>query len=62
MVITEGDRGKHVVVILEGPAEVIAPAEVPDDVRSAARGDWVDAWIRLKAERVLSYATEGAVL
>jgi general stress protein 26 len=62
MVITEGDRGEHVVVILEGPAEVIAPAEVPDDVRSAARGDWVDAWIRLKAERVLSYATEAAVL
>lgn len=61
MVITEGDRGEHVVVILEGPAKVIAPAEVPDDVRSAARGDWVDAWIRLKAERVLSYATEGAV-
>jgi general stress protein 26 len=62
MVITEGDRGEHVVVILEGPAEVIAPAEVPDDVRSAARGDWVNAWIRLKAERVLSYATESAVL
>jgi general stress protein 26 len=62
MVITEGDRGEHVVVILEGPAEVIASAEVPDDVRSGAQGDWVNAWIRLKAERVLSYATESAML
>ncbi len=61
MVITEGDRGEHVVVILEGPAELIAPAEVPGDVRSAARGDWVNAWIRLKAERLLSYAAESAV-
>jgi len=62
MVIAEGDRGEHVVVILEGPAEVIAPAEVPVDVRSAAQGDWVNAWIRLQAERVLSYAAESAVL
>jgi hypothetical protein len=61
MVITEGDRGEHVVVILEGPAEIIAPTEVPDDVRSAARGDWVDAWIRLTAERLLSYAADTAV-
>ncbi len=62
MVIAEGDRGEHVAVILEGPAEVIAPAEVPGDVRSAARGDWVNAWIRLQAERLLSYAAESAVL
>ena len=61
MVITEGDHGEHVVVILEGPAEIIAPAEVPGDVRSAARSDWVNAWIRLKAERLLSYAAESAV-
>lgn len=61
MVITEGDRGEHMVVILEGPAEIIAPAEVPDDVRSAARGDWVNAWIRLTARRLLSYAADSAV-
>jgi hypothetical protein len=61
MVIAEGDHGAHVVVILEGPAEVIAPAEVPGDVRSAAQGDWVEAWIRLEAERLLSYAAEGAM-
>jgi hypothetical protein len=62
MVISEGDRGAHVVVILEGPAEIIAPAEVPGDVRSAAHGDWVQAWIRLEAERLLSYAAESALL
>ncbi len=61
MVITEGDHGAHVAVILEGPAEVIASAEVPGDVRSAAQGDWVQAWIRLTAERLLSYAADGAL-
>src|SRR3984957_13591578 len=43
MVIAEGDHGEHVVVILEGPAEVVAPADVPGDVRSGAQGDWVEA-------------------
>lgn len=61
MVITEGDHGAHVAVILEGPAELIAPAEVPGDVRSAVRGDWVEAWIRLTAERLLSYAADGSL-
>ena len=61
MVITEGDHGAHVAVILEGPAEVIAPAEVPGDVRSAVRGDWVEDWIRLTAGRLLSYAADGAL-
>jgi Pyridoxamine 5'-phosphate oxidase len=62
MVIAEGDHGEHVVVILEGPAEVVAPADVPGDVRSAAQGDWVEAWIRLEAGRLLSYAAESATL
>ena len=61
MVIAEGDHGEHVVVILEGPAEVVAPAGVPGDVRSAAQGDWVKAWIRLEAQRLLSYAAESAM-
>ena len=47
-------------MILEGPAAIIAPAGVPDDVRSALRGEWVNAWIRLKAERLLSYAADSA--
>jgi hypothetical protein len=60
MVITEGDRGEHIVVIVEGSAEVIAAAEVAADVRAAMPGGWVNAWIRLAAERLLSYAAENA--
>jgi hypothetical protein len=60
MVIAEGDHGEHIVVIVEGPAEVIATAGVAADVRSAVPGDWVDAWIRLAAGRLMSYAAEGA--
>jgi hypothetical protein len=31
-------------------------------VRAAFDRDWVSAWIRLRAERLLSYAAEGAAL
>ena len=61
MTITEGDRGSHVVVLVEGPASVVAPAEVPAEVLAAITGDWVTVWIRLRAERLLSYAAKGAV-
>lgn len=61
MVIAEGDHPVHIAVIIEGPAEIAAPPEVPADVRAAVTGDWVSAWIRLTAERLLSYADEGAV-
>src|SRR5689334_1891026 len=61
MVIAEGDHPVHIAVIAEGPAEVVAPPEVPADVRAAATGDWVSAWICLTAERLLSYADESAL-
>ena len=61
MVITEGDHPEHVAVIAEGPAEIVAPPQVPADVRAAAAADWVSAWIRVTAERLLSYADEGAL-
>lgn len=61
MVIAEQDHPKHIAVIIEGPAEVVALPEVPADVRAAATSDWVSAWIRLTAERLLSYADESAV-
>jgi hypothetical protein len=61
MTITEGDRDQHVVVLVEGPASVVAPAEVPAEVRAAVTGDWVAVWIRVTAERLLSYAAEGAI-
>ena len=60
MVIAEGDHPVHIAVIAEGPADVVAPAQVPADVRGAVTADWVSAWIRVTAERLLSYADEGA--
>jgi hypothetical protein len=62
MVIAEGDHPEHVAVIVEGPTEVSAPAQVPADVRAAMTADWVSSWIRLTAERLLSYADEGAAI
>ena len=59
LVIAEGDRGEHIAVLIEGPAQVVASPEAPADVRAAATGDWISAWIRLTAERILSYAAEG---
>jgi len=61
MVIAEADHPEHIAVIIEGPVEVIAPPQVPADVRSALTGDWVSTWICLTAERLLSYADENAV-
>ncbi len=58
LAIAEGDHDEHVAVLIEGPAEVVAPAEVPADVSAAAPGDWVSAWIRVSAERMLSYAAK----
>jgi hypothetical protein len=59
--ITEGDRDRHVVVLVEGTASVIAPADVSAEVRAAVAGNWVATWIRLTAARLLSYASESAV-
>jgi hypothetical protein len=47
-------------VLLEGPAEMVELADVPADVRDTRTGDWVSIWIRLRAERVLSYASKEA--
>jgi hypothetical protein len=62
MTVTEGDHGTHVVVIMEGLAAIVPPAAVPDDVRSAVTGDWVEVWARLTPSRLLSYAAEGAAI
>lgn len=61
LVVAEGDNDEHIVVIAEGPATTFPLEEVPADVRAAMDSDWVDSWIRLDAERVLSFAEEGAV-
>jgi len=60
MVIAEYDHPLHIAVIAEGPAEVVEPSQVPEDVRAAVTADWVSAWIRVSAERLLSYADEEA--
>jgi hypothetical protein len=59
MVIAEGDHDEHVAVLIEGSAEVVDPSLAPADVRAAVSGDWVSAWIRLTADRLMSYAAEG---
>ena len=60
MVVTEGDRDEHIAVLIEGSAEVVQPSLTPADVRAAGSGDWISAWIRLTADRLMSYAAEGA--
>jgi hypothetical protein len=46
-------------VLIEGSAEVVEPSLAPADVRAAVSGDWVSAWIRLTADRLMSYGAEG---
>lgn len=60
LTITHGDRDEHVVVIAEGPAAIVRPADVPAAVRSQAGGDWAGVWLRMQAERLLSYASQNA--
>ncbi len=57
LVITDGDRSEHVAVIAEGPAEIVSAAAVPPEVRADAAGQWATRWIRLRTERLLSYAS-----
>jgi general stress protein 26 len=60
LVIAEGDHPVHIAVITEGPVEVVELEQVPADVRAEMSGDWVNSWIRLTAERLLSYADKDA--
>jgi hypothetical protein len=58
--VTQGDRGAHVAIIVEGPGTLVAPVDTPPDVVGFA-GEWATVWIRLEAARVRSYAAEGAL-
>jgi predicted pyridoxine 5'-phosphate oxidase superfamily flavin-nucleotide-binding protein len=60
LTVTEGDRDQHVVVLIEGPAAIVSPGEVPADVRAAVTGDWIGCWLRLDAASVRSYAAPAA--
>ena len=61
LVVSQGEHREHVIVIVEGSAAIVAPGDVPPDVRSRASSDWVGSWIRVRAERVMSYAADGAL-
>ena len=60
VVVTDGDRGAHRAVTLDGP--VIVVTEPPPEVHAAwerrfdGRADWAVAWFELRPERVFSYA------
>jgi hypothetical protein len=55
LTVSEGDKGgDHIVVLIEGPADVVPTAEVPADLLIQAPEDWV--WVRLTPQRLLSYA------
>lgn len=60
LVVPEAENDDHITVILEGPAETLGLDETPGDLRAAFDRDWVRAWIRLRAERLLSHVAEGA--
>ncbi|MGO9558326.1 MAG: pyridoxamine 5'-phosphate oxidase family protein [Acidimicrobiales bacterium] len=61
VVVTEGDHDRHVAVIIEGTADVVDGDSAPTDVRAHMDGDWIESWVRLRAERVMSYASAGMV-
>jgi hypothetical protein len=61
LTVTEGDHDAHVAVLIEGPAEVLPPQEAPADFRDRP-GDWAQVWLRLRAQKILSYAAPGVSL
>lgn len=60
LVVVEGEDGEHIAVIVEGAAVIVAPDAVPRDVATEFGKSWVASWLRLDAERLLSYADTGA--
>jgi general stress protein 26 len=68
LVIAENDDDTHIAVIAEGPADLVSLDDLPDEVRTVVDErwsyvwKWVEVWIRLRTERVLSYAAEDAQL
>src|ERR1022692_1389829 len=56
LVITEGDRDKHIAVIIEGPGAAVSAVDTPTEVAASAR--WAPVWLRLDAQRILSYSSD----
>jgi Pyridoxamine 5'-phosphate oxidase len=62
MVIAEGQLNTHGVVIIEGPAEIVTdvPAElIQAATRKLSSVTWIENWIKLTPQRLLSYASPG---
>ena len=55
-----GDRDEHVAVIVEAPGAAVSLSEVPFDVVATAPDAWVSMWLRMDAQRLLSYAAKRA--
>ncbi|WP_433828771.1 hypothetical protein ACQP2E_05435 [Actinoplanes sp. CA-015351] len=63
LVVMRGDGPDHVMVMLEGPTEVMdgAAAEVASAAARYGREPaWATAWIRMTQEKIFSYAGDGA--
>ena len=60
LVASEGDRDEHVAVIVEGPGAAVSPSEVPSDVVATAPDAGISMWLRMDAQRLLSYAAKRA--
>ncbi len=60
VVVADGEGDEHTMVTLEGPASVVdeRPHEVQDEwqARFGSPPEWADAWIRVEAARLRSFA------
>jgi Pyridoxamine 5'-phosphate oxidase len=62
MVIAEGQLETHGVVIIEGPASLVPqpPPALLEAAKDKLTGlSWIEQWIELTPERILSYASPG---
>ncbi|WP_156252701.1 pyridoxamine 5'-phosphate oxidase family protein [Pseudactinotalea terrae] len=62
LVVPEAEDEQHIAVLVEGPATTLGLDETPTHILGSYGGDWVTAWIRVDASRVLSYAAEDAAI
>ena len=62
LVVAEGDRGGHRVVVVDGPVTVHDSCDqkllVAWEERHASRAEWAAAWFEVPPTRLFSYAAE----
>ena len=64
LALSEGGADRHRAVLVEGPAAVVAAADLPGEVRRRAAalrmgGDWAAVWLRVEPHHLVSYASPG---